>query len=162
MSQFSLIKYEKEMHNLNGEERLFWKGHDETKEGEPAGCSLGNTTWLACQRHRGQSGRVGVMAINQGPCLWPETPNGVKGNVSAKIKDKTSTEAHGEAILEWGLGGDRKEWRGSVMGAGREEKRGSGELKSWQPHSVRIPAAAGITACHGPECSLECGKKDLN
>lgn len=86
MSQFSLIKYEKEIHNLNGEERLFWKGHDQTKEGEPAGRSLGNMTWLAGQRHRGQSGRVGEMAVNQGPCLWPEMLNGVKGNVSANIK----------------------------------------------------------------------------
>ena len=86
MSQFSLIKYEKEMHNLKGEERLFWKGHDQTKEGEPAGRSLGSMTWLPGQWHRGQSGRVREMVVNQGLCLWPAVPDRVKGNVSVKIK----------------------------------------------------------------------------
>lgn len=72
------------MYNLNGEERLLWKGHDQTKEGSPAGHSRSSTTCLAGHWHRGRSGRVGEMVVDQGLCLWPEMPNRVKGNVSPK------------------------------------------------------------------------------
>lgn len=57
----------KEMHNLNREERLLWKEHDQTKEREPFGHSLGSATCLAGQRHRdGGRGEMGAQDQEDG------------------------------------------------------------------------------------------------
>lgn len=37
---------------------------------------------------------------------------------------------------------------------GREERRGNGELKSWQPHLVKITGTAGVAACQRSELLL--------
>lgn len=91
------------MHNLNGEERLLWKGYDQTKEEYRAGSSLGSTTQLAGQRHGAQGGRVGKTVVNRGPCLWPAMPNRVKGYMLAEIKQPLNPMRRPYWSGAWGM-----------------------------------------------------------